>query len=156
MDICSRLRPCQRSGSGTCLQDTLKTSLCVNRLFPTARLSCKQIPNPSLRRRLPESCAIRDLTKCKPVQEVSGVYLQDLNMPGACYERTGMSRACPAGRHPAPPRYTVRITTQMSGDQKTSCLKRKPAEFSARFRADLRLQHAPRAIPLPRHPCVHD
>jgi len=24
-------------------------------------------------------------------------------MPGACYERTGMSRARPAGRHPAAP-----------------------------------------------------
>jgi len=34
--------------SGICLQDTLKTSLCANRLFPTARLSCKQIPDPSL------------------------------------------------------------------------------------------------------------
>jgi hypothetical protein len=36
---CSRLRWYQGSGSGTCFQDTLKTSLCANRLFPTARLS---------------------------------------------------------------------------------------------------------------------
>jgi len=37
--------------SGTYLQDTLKTSLCANRLFPTARLSCKQVPDLSLTRR---------------------------------------------------------------------------------------------------------
>ena len=40
----------QGSDSGTCLQDTFETSLCTNRLFPTARLSCKQVPEPSLKR----------------------------------------------------------------------------------------------------------
>jgi hypothetical protein len=46
--------------SGTCLQDTLKTSLCANRLFPTARLSCKQLPDPSQKRRLAKSSVIRE------------------------------------------------------------------------------------------------
>ncbi len=46
-----RKTPCQGERSGTCLQDTFKTSLCTNRLFPTARLSCKQVPDPSLKRR---------------------------------------------------------------------------------------------------------
>ena len=36
-----------RERSGSCLQDTLKPSLGANRLFPTARLSCKQVPDPS-------------------------------------------------------------------------------------------------------------
>ena len=36
-------------------------------------------------------------------KEVPGVCLQDYNPPGAGYKRTGMSRACPAGKHPAPP-----------------------------------------------------
>ena len=35
-------------GLGTCLQDTLETSVCANRLFPTARLSCKQRSIPLL------------------------------------------------------------------------------------------------------------
>ncbi len=34
--------------SGACMQDTLETSLCANRLFPTARLSCIQAPDTSL------------------------------------------------------------------------------------------------------------
>ena len=80
-----------RSDSGTCLQDTLKTSLCANRLFPTARLSCKQVPEPSLKGRLPKSCTNLAIGTFQPVQEVAGVYLQDHNMPGACYERTGTS-----------------------------------------------------------------
>ena len=66
------------------MQDTLKTSLCVNRLFPTARLSCKQVPEPSLLRLLQESCAMRDSTACKPVQELSGVYLQDALETSLC------------------------------------------------------------------------
>ena len=77
--------------SGSCLQDTLKTSMCANRLFPTARLSFKQVPEPALIRRILTSRSIHALTTCLPVQEVAGVWLQDHNMPGACYERTGMS-----------------------------------------------------------------
>jgi len=50
--------PCQRSESGTCLQDTFKPSLGTNRLFPTARLSCKQVPDPSLGFRKPKLNAI--------------------------------------------------------------------------------------------------
>ena len=38
--------PGERSVS--CFQDTLKTSMCANRLFPTARLSCKQLTDLSL------------------------------------------------------------------------------------------------------------
>ena len=57
-----RLGPCQGERSGSCLQDTLKPSLGVNRLFPTARLSCKQLPDPSPLCRLPDSCAIHTVT----------------------------------------------------------------------------------------------
>jgi hypothetical protein len=32
----TQIGPRQGDGSGTCLQDTLKTSLCANHLFPTA------------------------------------------------------------------------------------------------------------------------
>ncbi len=39
-----------REASGTCLQDTFKTSLCTLRLFPTARRSCRQVPDTSLKR----------------------------------------------------------------------------------------------------------
>ncbi len=31
--------PCRKAEALSSLQDTLKTSLCANRLFPTARLS---------------------------------------------------------------------------------------------------------------------
>ena len=37
------------------MQDTFKPSLGTNRLFPTARLSCKQVPDPSLGRRRAKS-----------------------------------------------------------------------------------------------------
>ena len=52
-------------------------------------------------------------------REVPGVYLQDHNMPGACYERTGMSRACPAGRHPAPP-FGTAYTSNNEAKSRTS------------------------------------
>ena len=42
MSIVSRAEP------GTSLRDTLKTSLCANRLFPTARLSRKEVPGSAL------------------------------------------------------------------------------------------------------------
>ncbi len=55
--------PCRKAEALSSLQDTLKTwprpasrpvpgltfSLCANRLFPTARLSCKQLTDPSLK-----------------------------------------------------------------------------------------------------------
>jgi len=62
--------------SASCLQDTLKTSMCANRLFPTARLSCKQLADPSLKGQLPKSCAIHIITTCLPVQKVPGVCSQ--------------------------------------------------------------------------------
>jgi hypothetical protein len=34
-----------RAQSGTSFQDTLKTSLCAIRLFPTARMSWKDLPD---------------------------------------------------------------------------------------------------------------
>ena len=34
---------------------------------------------------------------------MSGSWIRDHNTPGACYERTGMSRACPVSSYPAPP-----------------------------------------------------
>jgi hypothetical protein len=39
---------CRTGGerSGSCLQDTLKTSLCVNRLFPTADCPANSYPIP--------------------------------------------------------------------------------------------------------------
>ena len=46
-----RLRSVRREVSGTCVQDTFKTSLCTIRLFPTARMSCTQVPNTSFTRR---------------------------------------------------------------------------------------------------------
>ena len=92
---------CQGEGSTNCLQDTLKTSMCANRLFPTARLSCKQVSDPSLKRftvgghhvsKSIQSLVLMALdVHGRPVKDVAGVYLQDHNMPGACYERTGMS-----------------------------------------------------------------
>ena len=64
------------------MQDTLKPSLGVNRLFPTARLSCKQVPEPSLKRRLPISRVNRIVSEPQPVREVAGVSLQDPNLSG--------------------------------------------------------------------------
>ena len=86
-----RLARCYGSGSGTCLQDTLKTSLCVNRLFPTARLSCKQVPEPSLKRRLPISQDKSIESEPQPVREVAGVSLQDPHLSGTNEECTGKS-----------------------------------------------------------------
>jgi hypothetical protein len=83
----------------------------VSRLFPTARLSCKQLPDLSLIRRSPGSRAIRAVSTCLPVREVPGIYLQDHNTPGACYERTGMSRACPGGRYAVPPPGTAHFVS---------------------------------------------
>ena len=64
------------------MQDTLKTSLCVNRLFPTARLSCKQVPEPSLKRQSPKSRVKSIVSESQPVREVAGVSLQDPNFSG--------------------------------------------------------------------------
>jgi hypothetical protein len=70
---CARIKPYRVKGPGNCLQDTLKTSLCANRLLPTARLSCKQLPGPSLIRRLPKLCATHAITTRWPVRQVPGI-----------------------------------------------------------------------------------
>jgi len=52
------------------------------------------------------------------MQEVLGVYLQDLQLSGTVDERTGMSRAGPAGRHPTSPLTKGLIASQVRSYKK--------------------------------------
>ena len=47
------------------------------------------------------------------------LYLRDLQLSGTVDERTGMSRADPAGRHPTSPLTTVHIASQARSLKKT-------------------------------------